>query len=60
LERDKEVPELHDDALKRATTQHAAVVETKTTKGFHLELSCEDVTITASHKGYTTLKHRRW
>ena len=35
--RDREAPELPDDAPKRVTTQHAAVIETEKVKGFHPE-----------------------
>ena len=30
-------PKLHDDALKRVTTQRATIIETKMVKGFHPE-----------------------
>lgn len=37
IKRGREVLELHDNAPKRVTTHHAAVIEIEMIKGFHLE-----------------------
>jgi hypothetical protein len=43
-------PELHDDALKRVTTQ-CATAKTKTVKGFYLEPCVDKVPTTTPSRG---------